>query len=68
MEKEFYKLKGTDFIPLIGMINHLERCPQKEYNHKTSSRLTNAGLILYNFAIISGTIVASGLLESILNN
>ena len=60
MEKGFDKLRREDFIPIIGMINRLERCPDEEYNHKTSYRLTNAGLILYNFAVIAG---ATGLLK-----
>ena len=68
MKEEFYKLRGTDFIPIIGIINHLERCPMEEYNNKISSRLTNAGLMLYNFAVIPGAVVASGLLELLLKN
>ena len=66
--KKDYKLKLSDFIPIVGMINHLERCPQEEYNNKISSRLTNAGLMLYNFAVIPDAVVVLGLLELLLKN
>ncbi|VVB82939.1 Uncharacterised protein [uncultured archaeon] len=60
MTKEFYRTRLSDFIPIVGMVNHIERCAPEDYNNKISSRLVNAGLTLYNFTIISG---ATGLLK-----
>ncbi len=60
-KKPVQDLRLSDFIPIVGMINRLERCPPEKYNLETSYRLINAGLTLYNLAIIPGTIVASGL-------
>lgn len=68
VEKESYKLQLSDFIPIVGMINRLERCSQEDYDNKTSYRLINAGLALYNLVVIPGAVVASGLVELLSKN
>jgi len=68
MGKEFYKTRLTDFIPIVGMINHIERGSAEEYNYKISDKLVNAGLMMYHFACVPAMIVAESLLESLLKN
>lgn len=56
-EKPVYKLRASDFIPIVGMINRIER----QYSEKEQPGLDNekyfirnAALTAYNFAFLTG--------------
>ncbi len=74
-EKPVYALRKEDFIPLIGLINHNQRCLEELDKHKILSLSENyavksfardVGLLLYNSAIAS--CAAYGLLEMLSKN
>ena len=56
MEKEFYKLRPSDFIPIVGMINHIERYYEGGEQSELDKRYFIRGIALtaYNFAFMTG--------------
>ena len=64
---EDYKLKLSDFIPIVGVINHLERYSKQveekpEMENSCYKKYLTRGIALtaYNFAFLTG---AAGLLK-----
>ena len=68
---KFYKLRPSDFIPIIGGLNHSKRCFEKSSPLELTSNWYTSQcfardfvLTLYNAAIFGGAIVGiSGLAQ-----
>jgi len=61
MEKELYKFRKEDFIPIKGLIDHAERTSTDpnhlDYSYQAQDALRSTGLLVYNCIIIGGVVV-----------